>query len=137
MGGGAPATKDDKNTLYCSFCRKSQHEVIKLISGPTVFICDECVGLCVDILTEEKTVFGPSLEKSLQLDRVRTEIKEALDLIDAVAGPQKKMLEETIHRLSVLGGLRKKLTAFLPPEKPVGEKAKTVLFPTPTPPLES
>ena len=40
---------DSKNTLYCSFCGKSQHEVRKLIAGPTVFICDECVELCMDI----------------------------------------------------------------------------------------
>ena len=43
----------DKNTLYCSFCGKSQHEVRKLIAGPTVFICDECVELCMDIIREE------------------------------------------------------------------------------------
>jgi ATP-dependent Clp protease protease subunit len=42
-----------KNTLYCSFCGKSQHEVRKLIAGPTVFICDECVELCMDIIREE------------------------------------------------------------------------------------
>ena len=42
-----------KNTLYCSFCGKSQHEVKKLIAGPTVFICDECVELCMDIIKEE------------------------------------------------------------------------------------
>ncbi len=47
-GGG-----DSKNTLYCSFCGKSQHEVRKLIAGPTVFICDECVELCNDIIREE------------------------------------------------------------------------------------
>ncbi|MEO0851726.1 MAG: ClpX C4-type zinc finger protein, partial [Pseudomonadota bacterium] len=47
-GGG-----DGKNTLYCSFCGKSQHEVRKLIAGPTVFICDECVELCMDIIREE------------------------------------------------------------------------------------
>ena len=49
-------TKDksnNKNTLYCSFCGKSQHEVKKLIAGPTVFICDECVELCMDIIKEE------------------------------------------------------------------------------------
>src|SRR5260370_40241822 len=49
-GDGATMTKssggDSKNTLYCSFCGKSQHEVRKLIAGPTVFICDECVELC-------------------------------------------------------------------------------------------
>jgi len=44
---------DAKNTLYCSFCGKSQHEVRKLIAGPTVFICDECVELCMDIIREE------------------------------------------------------------------------------------
>ena len=46
-------TSDSKNTLYCSFCGKSQHEVRKLIAGPTVFICDECVELCMDIIREE------------------------------------------------------------------------------------
>ncbi len=45
--------KENKNTLYCSFCGKSQHEVRKLIAGPTVFICDECVELCTDIIKEE------------------------------------------------------------------------------------
>ena len=49
-GGG---NGDGKNTLYCSFCGKSQHEVRKLIAGPTVFICDECVELCMDIIREE------------------------------------------------------------------------------------
>ncbi len=44
---------DAKNVLYCSFCGKSQHEVRKLIAGPTVFICDECVELCMDIIREE------------------------------------------------------------------------------------
>ena len=44
---------DSKNTLYCSFCGKSQHEVRKLIAGPTVFICDECVELYMDIIREE------------------------------------------------------------------------------------
>ena len=43
----------NKTTLYCSFCGKSQHEVKKLIAGPTVFICDECVELCMDIIKEE------------------------------------------------------------------------------------
>jgi ATP-dependent Clp protease ATP-binding subunit ClpX len=45
--------KNNKNILYCSFCGKSQHEVRKLIAGPTVFICDECVELCMDIIREE------------------------------------------------------------------------------------
>ena len=45
---------DSKNTLHCTFCGKSQHEVRKLIAGPTVFICDQCVELCMDIVGEEK-----------------------------------------------------------------------------------
>ena len=54
---------DTKNTLYCSFCGKSQHEVRKLIAGPTVFICDECVELCMDIIREEgKTSVSDSKE---------------------------------------------------------------------------
>ena len=44
---------DDGKLLYCSFCGKSQHEVRKLIAGPSVFICDECVELCNDIIREE------------------------------------------------------------------------------------
>ena len=47
---------ESKSTLYCSFCGKSQHEVRKLIAGPTVFICDECGELCMDIIREEHKV---------------------------------------------------------------------------------
>ena len=53
---------DSKNPLYCSFCGKSQHEVRKLIAGPTVFICDECVELCLDIIGEDnKSLLGSVL----------------------------------------------------------------------------
>ena len=45
--------KKDKDTLFCSFCGKNQKEVKKLIAGPTVFVCDECVELCMDIIKEE------------------------------------------------------------------------------------
>ena len=56
-------TTNNKNILYCSFCGKSQHEVRKLIAGPTVFICDECVELCMDIIKEEnKSVINQKLE---------------------------------------------------------------------------
>ena len=49
--------KKDKSSAYdCSFCGKSQHEVEKLIAGPTVFICDECVDLCVDIIKDAKEI---------------------------------------------------------------------------------
>ncbi len=56
---GKSDSEDSKTTLYCSFCGKSQHEVRKLIAGPTVFICDECVELCLDIIREEsKSTLG-------------------------------------------------------------------------------
>ena len=50
------ADKDKKGTetLYCSFCGKSQHDVKKLIAGPSVFVCNECVALCNDIIQEEE-----------------------------------------------------------------------------------
>ena len=50
---------DSKNTLYCSFCGKSQHEVRKLIAGPSVFICDECIELCNDIIRDETATAEP------------------------------------------------------------------------------
>ena len=56
-------SSDSKNTLYCSFCGKSQHEVRKLIAGPTVFICDECVELCMDIIREENQVLAGEIAR--------------------------------------------------------------------------
>jgi small-conductance mechanosensitive channel len=53
MSGNSHGKSDDGKLLYCSFCGKSQHEVRKLIAGPSVFICDECVELCNDIIREE------------------------------------------------------------------------------------
>ena len=53
MSDDKPGKGDDGKLLYCSFCGKSQHEVRKLIAGPSVFICDECVELCNDIIREE------------------------------------------------------------------------------------
>ena len=62
--------KNSKNTLFCSFCGKSQHEVRKLIAGPTVFICDECVELCMDIIKEEnKTISSSSNNGSVETPR--------------------------------------------------------------------
>jgi ATP-dependent Clp protease ATP-binding subunit ClpX len=67
---------DSKNTLYCSFCGKSQHEVRKLIAGPTVFICAECVELCMDIIREENKL---SLTKSSDGIPTPKEIRKVLD----------------------------------------------------------
>ena len=85
---------DSKNTLYCSFCGKSQHEVRKLIAGPTVFICDECVELCMDIIREENK---SSLVKSRDGVPTPLEICEVLD--DYVIGQDhaKRVLSVAVH----------------------------------------
>jgi ATP-dependent Clp protease ATP-binding subunit ClpX len=85
---------DAKNTLYCSFCGKSQHEVRKLIAGPTVFICDECVELCTDIIREEHK---SSLVKSRAGVPTPSEIKGVLD--DYVIGQEqaKRVLSVAVH----------------------------------------
>ena len=67
---------DDGKLLYCSFCGKSQHEVRKLIAGPTVFICDECVELCTDIVSEESKA---ALAKSRDGIPTPKEIRKVLD----------------------------------------------------------
>ncbi len=85
---------DSKNTLYCSFCGKSQHEVRKLIAGPTVFICDECVELCMDIIREENK---SSLVKSR--DGVPTPEEICSVLNDYVIGQDhaKRVLSVAVH----------------------------------------
>ena len=85
---------DSKNTLYCSFCGKSQHEVRKLIAGPTVFICDECVELCMDIIREENK---SAVAKSRAGVPTPAEIKTVLD--DYVIGQDhaKRVLSVAVH----------------------------------------
>ena len=85
---------DSKNTLYCSFCGKSQHEVRKLIAGPTVFICDECVELCMDIIREENKT---SLVKSRDGVPTPAEINTVLN--DYVIGQAhaKRVLSVAVH----------------------------------------
>ncbi|MEM9349981.1 MAG: ATP-dependent Clp protease ATP-binding subunit ClpX [Pseudomonadota bacterium] len=85
---------DSKNTLYCSFCGKSQHEVRKLIAGPTVFICDECVELCMDIIREETKSSGLKSSDGVPTPK---EICEVLD--DYVIGQAhaKRVLSVAVH----------------------------------------
>jgi ATP-dependent Clp protease ATP-binding subunit ClpX len=88
------ASGDSKSTLYCSFCGKSQHEVRKLIAGPTVFICDECVELCMDIIREEHKIAFVKSKDGVPTPR---EIRDVLD--DYVIGQEhaKKVLSVAVH----------------------------------------
>ncbi len=87
-------SSDSKNTLYCSFCGKSQHEVRKLIAGPTVFICDECVELCMDIIREETKSAGLKSSEGVPAPK---EICDVLD--DYVIGQAhaKRVLSVAVH----------------------------------------
>ena len=87
-------TSQEKNTLYCSFCGKSQHEVRKLIAGPTVFICDECVELCMDIIREENK---NTLVKSRDGVPTPEEIKTVLDSYVIGQSHAKRVLSVAVH----------------------------------------
>ena len=85
---------DSKNTLYCSFCGKSQHEVRKLIAGPTVFICDECVELCMDIIREETKTTGFKSSDGVPTPREICRVLDDYVIGQAVA---KRVLSVAVH----------------------------------------
>lgn len=83
-----------KTTLYCSFCGKSQHDVKKLIAGPSIFICDECIELCADIIKESAPSSLPSLTRSIKTPR---EIYGILDNYVINQDHAKKILSVAVH----------------------------------------
>ena len=85
---------DSKNTLYCSFCGKSQHEVRKLIAGPTVFICDECVELCMDIIREETKSAGLKSSDGVPTPKEICQVLDDYVIGQAVA---KRVLSVAVH----------------------------------------
>ena len=90
----ADIDKEDKDKLFCSFCGKSQHEVKKLIAGPTVFICDECVELCTDIIKEESKT---SLLKTSKGVPNPSEIFDFLDNYVIGQSSAKKVLSVAVY----------------------------------------
>jgi ATP-dependent Clp protease ATP-binding subunit ClpX len=86
--------QDDSKLLYCSFCGKSQHEVRKLIAGPSVFICDECVDLCNDIITEEMQEKAASATGELLKPQ---EIRDTLDQYVIGQDEAKKILAVAVY----------------------------------------
>src|SRR4029450_3350333 len=93
-GGGMARTREGNGTLKCSFCGKSQNDVRKLIAGPTVYICDECIELCNDIIAEEWEE-----EKSREIRSLPkpAEIKSALDQYVVGQERAKKILAVAVH----------------------------------------
>lgn len=127
-----------KNTLYCSFCGKSQHEVKKLICGPTAFICNECAELCVDMAYENDR---DGLAKHLQkvagltplvrpvLGALVRKINEQEQAIDAL----QEQIDEHVKELSNLEKLREQLLVFAPSLRPNPTQGEEVVeFPKPS-----
>ena len=94
MSDGDNKNTEDSKLLYCSFCGKSQHEVRKLIAGPSVFICDECVDLCNDIITEEMQEKAASATGELLKPQ---QIRDTLDQYVIGQDDAKKILAVAVY----------------------------------------
>ena len=105
MSNGQGKNGDDDKLLYCSFCGKSQHEVRKLIAGPSVFICNECVELCTDIISEEVedglSESGTQLPKPKEIHHVLNEYvigqEQAKKILSVAVYNHYKRLEATVN----------------------------------------
>jgi ATP-dependent Clp protease ATP-binding subunit ClpX len=86
-----------EKVLYCSFCGKSQHEVKKLIAGPSVFICDECIELCNDIIRDEVPAEGSAAKTSKSDLPMPSEIKGSLDNYVIGQDPAKRVLSVAVY----------------------------------------
>jgi ATP-dependent Clp protease ATP-binding subunit ClpX len=86
-----------EKVLYCSFCGKSQHEVKKLIAGPSVFICDECIELCNDIIRDEVPAEGAAAKTSKSDLPIPSEIKASLDNYVIGQDPAKRILSVAVY----------------------------------------
>jgi hypothetical protein len=96
-----PAPEPASRTLYCSFCRKSQHEVKKLIAGPAVHICDDCVGLCVQVIKDTADA-----DPSKPVSMAWTDMPTAQFLI--ILGAQDRMYREVRERVQETVGILRK-----------------------------
>src|SRR5882724_4260407 len=104
----------DAKTLYCSFCGKAQHEVQKLIAGPSVFICDECVGICVEILGRAEI---PLPEAEARQFRKIQRDQAAVDIAQIVRG----LLEDEQERRRPFENLQETLKIFEEAAEPSSE----------------
>lgn len=89
-----------KDVLYCSFCGKNQHEVRKLVAGPSAFICDECITLCMDILVQEALAPSEGSEATSTglLGRLTSEEVQAVLGADEPAGPEFDTPEQQLQQ---------------------------------------